>query len=68
MSVRLTDYMLGVQQLNEQPMHADVIAQLDSLRDDLVVNCEAPCGVEETLGIAKGMCTAILSSAPIMLH
>lgn len=68
MSVRLADHMLGVEQLNEQPLHAEVIAELDLLRDDLVANCEAPCGVDETLSIAKGMCTALLSSAPIMVH
>jgi len=68
MSERLTDHMLGAQPLNEQPQRADVIGALDSLRADLVTNCEAPCGVTETLGIAMGMCTAILSSAPVMVH
>ncbi len=68
MSERLADHMLGVQQLIEQPTQADVISELDSLRDDLVTNCQAPCGAEETLGVAKGMCTAILSSAPVMVH
>ncbi len=68
MSERLTDHMLGAQQLTEQPARADVISELDSLRDDLVTNCQAPCGPDETIGIAKGMCTAILSSAPVMVH
>lgn len=68
MTERLTDHMMGMQQLSEQPVRANVISDLDSLRDDLVTNCLAPCGVEQTLAIAKGVCTAILSSAPIMVH
>lgn len=68
MSERFTDHMLGVQLVADQPNRADVISGLDSLRDDLVTNCEAPCGSDETLSIAKGMCTAILSSAPVMVH
>lgn len=65
---RLVDHMMGVQQLSEQPLRSEVITDIDALRDDLVTNCEAPCGVDETLAIAKGMCTATLSSAPIMVH
>ena len=68
MSERLTDHMLGVQQLNEQPLRADVINALDAVRDDLVIDCEPPCGVAETSSIAMGMCTSILSSAPSMVH
>ncbi len=68
MSERLTDLALGAQPLSEQPARADVIAELDSLRDDLVTNCVAPCGSDETLGVAKGLCTAVLSSAPVMVH
>ncbi|MFT5694038.1 MAG: hypothetical protein ACI9QQ_000008 [Myxococcota bacterium] len=68
MSERLSGRMLGVQQLDDQPLREEVTSDLDVLRDDLVTNCVAPCGVEETLAIAKGMCTAVLSSAPIMVH
>ncbi len=68
MSERLTDRMMGTQQLDEQPLRSEVISDMDALRDDLATNCEAPCGVDETLSVAKGMCTAILSSAPIMVH
>jgi hypothetical protein len=68
MSERLADHMMGDQQLNEQPMRAAVIAELDTVRDELVTNCVAPCGAAETMSVAMGMCTAILSSAPIMVH
>lgn len=65
---RLVDHMMGAWQLIEQPLRAELVSDLDSLRDDLVTTCQAPCGAEETRSIAKGMCTAILSSAPIMVH
>jgi hypothetical protein len=69
LSERLVDHMLGLDQLSEQPLRSDVIQDLDDLRDDLVAECSSiPCDVDRTLGIAKGMCTALLASAPIMIH
>jgi hypothetical protein len=69
LSERLADHMLGLEQLDHQPLRAEVIEDLDSLRDDLVSTCNTlSCNADQTRSIAKGMCTALLASAPIMLH
>lgn len=66
---RLVDHMLGARELENQPLRADVIADVDQLRDELADPDECgPCDAERTLSIAKGLCTAVLASAAVMLH
>lgn len=64
---RLTDHMLGVEQLTNQPNRMDIVAELDQLLTDLVLDCPT-CDATQTMSIAKGLCTALLASAPIMVH
>jgi len=65
----LYDRMLG-QGLLLQPDRTDVDAELDTLVDILTDDCIAPgdCDVAKTATIAKGVCTAVLSSAAVTLH
>jgi hypothetical protein len=69
MNERLTDHMLGQRPLTDQPLRNEVIADLDQLRDELTDPAECGlCDAERTRSIAKGLCTAVLSSAAVMLH
>ena len=63
----LIEHMLGVAQIDDQPLEADLISDLNSLRDILVTDCPT-CNARRTASIVKGMCTAVLASAPIMIH
>ena len=66
---RLADHMLGARPITNQPLRNEVIADLDQLRTELTDPAECgPCDAERTRSIAKGLCTAVLASAPVMVH
>jgi hypothetical protein len=61
--------MLGARQITNQPLRNEVTADLDQLRTELTDPAECgPCDPERTRSIAKGLCTAVLASAPVMVH
>ena len=64
---RLVDHVLGVQQIDNQPLKALITQDLDQLIVELTAQCGA-CDAERTRSIAKGLCASVLASAPIMVH
>ncbi len=63
----LTDMMLNSPQLDDQPIRADVISTLEALAADLRTNCGV-CDADRTRSITKGLCTAVLASAAVLVQ
>ncbi len=56
------------QALPSQPDFAQVEADLDQLVVDLMACNLTPCDADRTVNIVKGVCTATLAGAPVMVH
>jgi hypothetical protein len=62
----LYDKMIGAG-LSAQPSRTDVRAELDDLIDDLTT-CSPNCAADRTEVVVKGACSAVLSSAGMMIQ
>jgi hypothetical protein len=63
----LYDKVLGAG-LTAQPSFADIDAEVGGLLDDLTTSCAAPCTASRTPLVVKGACSAVLSSAGLMIQ
>jgi hypothetical protein len=65
---RMLRYGSDQQELADQADSAQVEAHLDALIAELMVCNLTPCDAARTVNIVKGVCTAVLASAGVMVH